>query len=386
MESVNIDKRVYGYDILRATAILLVLASHSYFYIFTHVNKAIYYAFVPDGVSLFFVLSGFLIGGILIELVNRPDIAFRHLKNFWIRRWFRTLPAYFCVLSVMIALDIHLFDRSFGYYIRYLFFVQNISNGRAVVYPESWSLAIEEWFYIIVPLASFLLVKLTSCSRKLLLVALIGFIITSVAIVRCYKVYQSGISSYEDWDGSINKVLFMRMDAITFGVLGAWMHYYGHPMWKYKNALFFTGIVLLFYPNFHSYLFGFDNFSLYAELTIKGLSALFLLPKMSAIRSGQGKTYQFVTLTSTVSYSIYLVHFYPFNQFGLTFLRRAGIPEHHTLFLDLIRLLAFFCWTIVLSSGLYKLIEAPFMKLRNRLAKPEHSSILLTKPSSGVIS
>jgi peptidoglycan/LPS O-acetylase OafA/YrhL len=319
-------------------------------------------------------------------MINRTDFTFKQLKNFWIRRWLRTLPAYFCVLSLMIALDIHLYDRGVGYYIRYMFFLQNVSYGPPVVYPESWSLTIEEWFYILLPLASFLLVKLTNFNRKHLMLWVICFVLLSVTVVRCYKVYKLTISSYDDWNYFVNKSLFLRMDSIMYGVLGAWLHYYRHPVWKYRNFLFFSGVFLLFYPYLHDWIFGFDAFTLYSQLTIKGLSALFLLPKMSTINSGRGKFYRLITLTSITSYSIYLVNFYPFNQFGLTFLKRMGIPEQHTILLDMVRLLAFLCWTAIISFGLYKFVEEPFMKLRSRVSKPENSSkVHVASPSEMIL-
>ena len=55
-----------------------------------------------DGVSIFFVLSGFLIGGILIKVLETEPATFKTLFNFWIRRWFRTLPNYLFILLILI--------------------------------------------------------------------------------------------------------------------------------------------------------------------------------------------------------------------------------------------------------------------------------------------
>ena len=96
--------RIYGLDILRAFAILFVLYSHAFFLIMDHVNERVYNLLSLDGVTLFFVLSGFLIGGILIRTIENKGFGFKELLNFWTRRWFRTLPNYFLMLMVSLCL------------------------------------------------------------------------------------------------------------------------------------------------------------------------------------------------------------------------------------------------------------------------------------------
>lgn len=102
------ENRIYGLDILRAMAILFVLNIHSvhFFSPFSLIFKIL----TPlnlDGVTLFFVLSGFLIGGILINQFEKDRITFNTLANFWVRRWFRTLPNYFFILVILICLGLH---------------------------------------------------------------------------------------------------------------------------------------------------------------------------------------------------------------------------------------------------------------------------------------
>ena len=92
----NPYRRNYGLDLIRSLAICLVLFAH-----FT--TKAP--ACGVLGVELFFVLSGFLIGGILYQtLRNQDPIHFRDIWLFWKRRWMRTLPNYYLFLAVAIAM------------------------------------------------------------------------------------------------------------------------------------------------------------------------------------------------------------------------------------------------------------------------------------------
>jgi peptidoglycan/LPS O-acetylase OafA/YrhL len=119
-------------DALRGLAISLVIARHYFGF-----------AYGMFGVDLFFVLSGFLIGGILLDSRERT----RYFSSFYGRRAFRILPLYWLLL--VIALPAHL-----GYY---LFFVQALP-WLQFGYPQyeptfiTWTLAIEEQFYLILPM------------------------------------------------------------------------------------------------------------------------------------------------------------------------------------------------------------------------------------------
>ena len=108
-------KRVFGLDLMRSIAILLVVFSH-YMMPF-HLNKRI--AFIlstftgTTGVEIFFVLSGFLIGGILMKIYNAGDkLTFSQIKDFWIRRWFRTLPNYYLAI-ILIVVSTYMYNNEF---------------------------------------------------------------------------------------------------------------------------------------------------------------------------------------------------------------------------------------------------------------------------------
>ena len=95
--------RNLGLDILRSVAIGLVLVAHalSFFTRWTAFDlNALYYVLGFLGVELFFALSGFLIGRILIETVL-SERTWPSLRRFYVRRWLRTLPPYYLVLAVL---------------------------------------------------------------------------------------------------------------------------------------------------------------------------------------------------------------------------------------------------------------------------------------------
>ncbi|MBT8377560.1 MAG: acyltransferase family protein, partial [Bacteroidia bacterium] len=99
------SQRIFGLDVVRAIAILLVLISHSTILIFPESNSNAVFAiqfFGTIGVDIFFVLSGYLIGRILLKQLQTQDFSFKNVLYFWIRRWFRTLPNYYLILIVNI--------------------------------------------------------------------------------------------------------------------------------------------------------------------------------------------------------------------------------------------------------------------------------------------
>ena len=133
--------RLFGLDLVRAIAIVCVMLAH-----FGGQSSQLLGFRLPTlvpmlghGVELFFVLSGYLIGGLLLDIVERsPDR--RSWFIFLIRRWMRTIPLYVVWVIVLLA-----FSPPWGspvrYAIRYLTFMQNVFRPMPDWFPVSWSLA-----------------------------------------------------------------------------------------------------------------------------------------------------------------------------------------------------------------------------------------------------
>ena len=163
-----------GLDGLRGLAIALVLV-HS-LTMFVHPVSAggqLYHAalaFGWSGVQLFFVLSGFLITGILLDTRPTPH----YFRNFYIRRALRIFPLYYVTLAVAFIV-LPALDRMpqvyAGDYPHQAFLWLYLSNWRHDIgggFSHYWSLALEEQFYLVWPLVVFF------CSRPTLLKICIG--------------------------------------------------------------------------------------------------------------------------------------------------------------------------------------------------------------------
>jgi peptidoglycan/LPS O-acetylase OafA/YrhL len=172
-----------GLDVVRGLAILVVmfdhgLAANPYNYIAynSHFMLRLLGVFQMGrmGVHLFFILSGFLITGILLSTREDAD----YYKNFYLRRVLRILPAYLLMLAVMIATH----SISWRYLAVCLLYLCNMNAllGASPEYGPFWSLSVEEQFYLLWPFAvrklslrnltnvAIGLVLLTPCLRFLL--------------------------------------------------------------------------------------------------------------------------------------------------------------------------------------------------------------------------
>ena len=107
--------------------------------------------FGQRGVDLFFVLSGYLIG--TIALREFYDTGRIQLGRFWRRRWLRTLPAYYVVLGLYGIKQLVPFAAAgLSHPVSYVFFAQTYALGVLRDFAHSWSLAVEEHFYLALPL------------------------------------------------------------------------------------------------------------------------------------------------------------------------------------------------------------------------------------------
>lgn len=167
-----------------------------------------------SGVDLFFVLSGFLIGGILIDAKDSR----RYFQTFYIRRSFRILPLYvsLCWIGTAIVMLRPAWGGVLGHpmpFWIYLTFTQNFwlaHHSWNAYMGVTWSLAVEEQFYLTLPLV------IRFVSMRWLPITVGALVLTSI-VGRSLLYLHYG----NDWGTAAYVLMFCRADALMLGVLGA---------------------------------------------------------------------------------------------------------------------------------------------------------------------
>jgi len=365
-------ERIYGLDILRAFAILFVIVEHAS-NLLKEETAQFQKSMILDGVSIFFVLSGFLIGGILIKLLETKKPEPRLLMNFWSRRWLRTLPAYFTVLILLIIYQYAVTPEfKLSDFSSYFFFLQNFNSPHPNFFGEAWSLSIEEWFYVFIPILLFLLVGLIKIPpKKAIMACAISLIILTICY-RYVKFVNVPVNSFNDWDEFFRKQVLTRLDALMFGVIGAYLSFYYKEFWVKNRLIFlFLGIAILIIDNVitKNSLFGVGLYSCVFSFSVSALGTLLVLPYLSGLKSGSGILFRFITSISLISYSLYLVNLSLVQVVIFTSLNL------NTELGDLLIYTAYWILTFVLATLLYRLVETPFMDLRKKLAPEEMNTV-----------
>ena len=349
------SSRVFGLDVMRASAISLVLLNHVALF-FPQAGSFFEIGLLAGylGVELFFVLSGFLIGGILFRTFENESSA-RSLANFWQRRWLRTLPNYFLFLVLNVLLAGWL-ARGIPSVLPYLFFFQNVTARPQPFFVESWSLAVEEWFYILVPVLFLVAIKVSRKSFRISSLFIIGLGILAVTAARSLYV----LATHPLWLTDVRMIVVYRLDACMFGVLAAWMKHYHPEQWqRTPRVLFLAGVALLVGVASLPFLLPTDSlFPHSIGFTFTSVGALLLLPSLDRWTFTHAGGSFAVLKISLWSYSIYLVNL-PVHS-ALNHL----LPQASPFFLAA----AFLFFSIALSALIYRCYEKPIMNLRRRTA------------------
>jgi len=379
------DQRNFGLDVLRVVSIAVVLGMHGHmgFFISTGLVAwsgwtAVIDACVVFAVEWFFVLSGFLIGGMLIRGFETQGASWPSVRNFWLRRWFRTVPNYYLFLAVNAALVWRgIGEGRFAW--PFVAFAQGLAwpPGTPLFYAEAWSLAVEEWFYLLLPL---LLAGLAWLWRKtsrqvdharLFWVAAV-LLIALPTLVRCVL---PPPPHFFAWDVDVRRITLLHLDAPGWGVLAAALSRW-HPRWwaRWHGLKALLGLALIVLAaaalayglliDWRGFAGGRVNDLLLT--TAPALGVMLTLPWLSGLRAPAARGMRWlrgaVTRVSDWTYSLYLCHL-PMQLLLLHGVRLMGWDVRAALWWLAPLWLALTCAAAAL---LFRGFERPVTRLRER--------------------
>lgn len=289
------EKRIASLDGLRAVSIAMVVISHSV----ASLTSSLPYL-GNFGVKVFFVISGFLITTILAAEFEKTGSV--NLKKFYLRRTLRIFPAfYFYVFCILFATLIGVFQIQKTDFISPLTYTSNYFPPDALQLSHSWSLAVEEQFYLIFP-GLLVLLGLKKTKKLLILVVL------AAPVLRALTLFYQGGNFSSLW------MIFAfqtNMDALAVGCLLALYQAKLHAAEIYRKFLSssaaFTVLPLVVAAIFYNpdavvflYIFGWSLLNIAVVLAVDWL--------IVNHKSRLGKLFNIapVKYIGVLSYSIYL--------------------------------------------------------------------------------
>ena len=358
--------RLRELDFLRAIGLILVLLRHQEFTEFTSEMGWI-------GLDLFFVLSGFLISGLLF----REYIKFGNIKpfNFLIRRGYKVYPIYYLSFLLYVIPFLYYGNLSMGKLLNELIFIQNYTNGLGYINPASWSMAIEEHFYIGFVLILWIClkkrwIKLTIETNNSLkfgrIETFIFLILILVLLIRCLSnlyIPNLGIRSFT--------MTHLRIDAIFAGVLVSYFYHfrisYLNKIMNYKFIIFMiilSGVIWTPFINASTSFFAKTLGFTLLYISFSFLLIYFLMTENINYKLNSIFTPYIVNIFSKIgfcSYSIYTFHMF-LGRYIVSAIDHSNLPfyNHRINFI----ITSFLC--IVFGMLITYTIEKYFLSIRDR--------------------
>lgn len=375
------NKNYPALDLLRSVAIILVMLVHFVRRVYLFPSDSLLGHFASwgwNGVGLFFVLSGFLIGGRIIEEAQQGAFSF---KKFYIKRFWRIFPPYYFSLLIVAVIffagykdnnvtRLHIGTQQFLTDLTYhIFYLQDYLSLHHIQGALYFSLAIEEQFYILIPFVLFILIRY---KRGWFAAAMTALILTAILIR--FASYNPDITRAWEWSLKIRFPFHTRFDSLLVGVLTAWIFIRYHKALRsisdLPRALLFIapaaalGACIVYGNDSNSYFNTCWQFTL-ANL---GFAALILLMVTGSFRGGYllGLFRLFFAHIAKLSYTMYLYHlvllFPSAKLFIWLFPGGSTYPQNFFMFFGL-----YFLSVVLISNLIYRIIDTPAMRHRAKI-------------------
>lgn len=354
-------ERQPGLDLLRALAIIVVVIYHAGIFGFALPGR--WHRFGWVGVDLFFVLSGYLIGGQLLAPLARGE----HIRfgRFFARRALRILPAYLVVLAIYFSLPSLREFPEISPLWKFLISVQNIGLIGGTSFSHAWSLAIEDQFYLLLPIVLLFISRWPRAGLIIPFVVLIGGL-----ALRAFLAWQNpggGGVSFRGFQFWIYYPTWTRLDPLVFGVVLAAIERFRPSWWKRimncASWLWLPGLAAIAYG---LYLGEGDILTIAAcvwqfPLIAFGMTAL-LACAVSPRLPFRRVEIPGAAFFASIAYSVYLSHKLVIHAI-IEFCTNHNIaltswPAHFLIEISI------YCAGFILFLS----IERPFLQLRHRIA------------------
>ncbi len=316
------------------------------------------------GVDLFFVLSGYLIGGqLLAPLAREQPIG---LRRFFARRALRIMPAYFAILAIYIFLPSWREYPNMYPWWKFLVSVQNIGLHGGTAFSHAWSLAVEDQFYLALP---FILLFVNRWPRAAIIIPCVIFF--GGILLRTFLAWQNpaedfGVSvrAFQAW---IYYPTWTRLDPLVLGVALAAIEKFRPQWWnrliEFAIWLWLPGLALIVYA---LWLGEGDYLSVTAAvcqfpLLAFGFAALLVCAVSPRLIFRRVKI-PGVAFVASIAYSAYLVQklvIHAVSQF---------CSSHDIALTSASALIGVEICVYAAAIILFFTIERPFLQLRHRLA------------------
>ena len=312
--------------------------------------------FGASGVDLFFVLSGYLIAGLILS--EWRETGGLDARRFWRRRWMRTLPAYYAVLTTLALGDLvrrpdHPWQNFFSYWVFLPAYATDLVAWR---FSWCWSLCVEEWFYLLLPVLVLRLHALRqgmSPERILRIIAAGAVLLSVLARLHMFVLRRSGaVDGYTAW-WTIYWVTHYRLDGLAVGVFVATLRKPRSTVWALALAAAAFAVLLtqVWVDGAAIPAYDFQKFLLTAL-------AFGVLVYVSAGDNPWARTrIAGAPFIANLSYSLYLVH-------PILLRLVAELSSAHPY----VGQLALVPLTLAVAMLLRHSVELPFIRLRDRFA------------------
>ena len=360
-------ERQPGLDLLRAFAILVVVIYHAALFGFKLPGRVDRFGWI--GVDLFFVLSGYLIGGQLLAPLARSRPI--DLWRFFARRALRIIPAYFVILAVYAFLPSWREYSEMSPLWKFVLSVQNIGLHGGTAFSHAWSLAVEDQFYFLLPLILILVSRWPGARFIIPCLIIFGGIGLRAFLAR-QNLVETGVSfrGFQTW---IYYPTWTRLDPLVFGVVLAGIEKFRSRWWhrlmNLAPRLLLPGLALIVYA---LYLGEGDYLTVAAAiwqfpLIALGMAALLVCAVSPRLILRRVKI-PGAAFIASIAYSAYLVqklviHFV--SQFCVT---------HNIVLTSSAALFVVELCVYAVATVLFLVVERPFLQLRHRVApRPSRS-------------